>query len=294
MSTNDRGEAEIRPFRIDIPQADLDDLRERLARTRWPDELDEAGWDYGIPLDVVRELADYWRAGYDWRAHERWLNTFEQFTTTIDGQNIWFLHVRSAEPGAMPLIMTHGWPGSVAEFGDVIGPLTDPAGHGGDPADAFHLGIPSIPGYGFSGPTHERGWDTRRIARAWDELMTRLGYARYGAQGGDWGSAISRQVGIAAPGHVLGVHLNMLIPQGPFDDDGHTEAEQSRLDKMRGFRFTGTGYSAIQSTRPQTLAYALTDSPVGQLAWIVEKFKEWTDSAELPEEAVDRDQMLTT
>ena len=285
-------DAQISPFRIEIPQADLDDLSTRLARTRWPDALEGVGWDYGIPLDYVRDLADYWRTGYDWRLHERQLNEFPQFTTVIDGQRVHFLHVRSPEPDATPLVMTHGWPGSVAEFTRVIGPLTDPAAHGADPADAFHLVVPSIPGYGFSGPTREPGWDVQRVARAWDELMTRLGYARYGAQGGDWGSAISRELGITAASHVLGVHLNMLVPQGPFDIEGLTEAEQGRLDRMLRFRDSGAGYGAIQSTRPQTLAYALTDSPAGQLAWITEKFREWTDG-DLPDDAVDRDQLLT-
>ena len=208
--TND---AQIYPFRIEIPQADLDDLRARLARTRWPDQLEGVGWDYGIPLGYLRDLAEYWRTGYDWRAHERQLNDFPQFTTTIKGQRVHFMHVRSPEPDAVPLIMTHGWPGSVVEFTKVIGPLTDPRAHGGDPADAFHLVVPSIPGYGFSGPTQRaRVERTARIALAWDELMTRLGYKRYGAQGGDWGSSISRELGITVPGHVIGVHLNMLIP----------------------------------------------------------------------------------
>ena len=202
----------IRPFRIDIPQAELDDLRDRLARTRWPDQLPGTGWDYGIALDDVRELAEYWRAGYDWRAAERRLNGFGQFTTVIDGQAVHFLHVRSASPGALPLIMTHGWPGSIVEFMEVIGPLTDPGAHGGDPADAFDLVVPSIPGFGFSGPTRERGWNVQRVARAWDELMRRLGYQRYGAQGGDWGSSISRELGVLAPERVIGVHLNMLTP----------------------------------------------------------------------------------
>ena len=287
--TND---AQIHPFRIDVPQADLDDLRARLARTRWPDQLQDTGWDYGLPLDYLRELAEYWRASYDWRVHERQLNAFPQFTTTIQGQRVHFLHVRSAEPDAVPLVMTHGWPGSVVEFTKVIGPLTDPRAHGGDPADAFHLVLPSIPGYGFSGPTREPGWNVARIALAWDELMTRLGYERYGAQGGDWGSAISRELGISVPGHVIGVHLNMLFSSGSSDDPGLTEVEKHRLDRSRQFRATGMGYGAIQSTRPQTLAYALTDSPAGQLAWIVEKFREWTDG-DLPEDAVDRDQMLT-
>ncbi|HEX9040433.1 MAG TPA: epoxide hydrolase [Trebonia sp.] len=287
--TND---AQIHPFRIDVPQADLDDLRARLARTRWPDQLPDTGWDYGLPLDYLRELAEYWRASYDWRVHERQLNAFPQFTTTIQGQRVHFLHVRSPEPDAVPLVMTHGWPGSVVEFTKVIGPLTDPRAHGGDPADAFHLVLPSIPGYGFSGPTREPGWNVARIALAWDELMTRLGYERYGAQGGDWGSAISRELGISVPGHVIGVHLNMLFSSGSSDDPGLTEVEKHRLDRSRQFRATGMGYGAIQSTRPQTLAYALTDSPAGQLAWIVEKFREWTDG-DLPEDAVDRDQMLT-
>jgi len=287
--TND---AQIHAFRIEVPEADLDDLRARLAWTRWPDQLDGVGWDYGIPLDYVRELADYWRTGYDWRTHERELNSFPQFTTTIQGQRVHFLHVRSAEPDAVPLIMTHGWPGSVVEFTKVIGPLTDPRAHGGDPADAFHLVLPSIPGYGFSGPTSEPGWNVERIALAWDELMTRLGYDRYGAQGGDWGSSISRELGVRVPGHVTGVHLNMLIPSGSPDDPELTEVDKRRLERSRQFRSTGMGYGMIQSTRPQTLAYALTDSPAGQLAWIVEKFREWTDG-DLPEDAVDRDQMLT-
>jgi len=285
-------ETGIRPFRIDIPQADLDDLQARLARTRWPDQLPGVGWDYGIPLEYVKELAEYWRTSYDWRAHEKRLNAFAQFTTTIDGQNIHFLHVRSPEPDALPLIITHGWPGSIAEFMEVIGPLTDPRAHNGDPADAFHLVVPSIPGFGFSGPTADRGWNVRRVARAWDELMQRLGYRRYGAQGGDWGSSISRELGLIVPEHLVGVHLNMLFSQGPDDVTDLTDEEQARLQALRQFRTTGSGYGAIQSTRPQTLAYGLTDSPAGQLAWIAEKFGEWTDGG-LPDEAVDRDQLLT-
>jgi pimeloyl-ACP methyl ester carboxylesterase len=288
-------DTEIRPFRIDIAEADLDELRRRLAGTRWPDQLPGVGWDYGIPLEYVKELAGYWRTAYDWRAHEKQLNEFPQFTTTIDNQNIHFLHVRSPEPGALPLIMTHGWPGSIAEFMRVIGPLTNPAAHGGDPADAFHLVVPSIPGYGFSGPTRETGWNVGRIARAWDELMSRLGYRRYGAQGGDWGSSISRELGLIAGDHIIGVHLNMLTTPAPKDPEqlaALTDAERERVQALERFRATGSGYGAIQSTRPQTLAYGLTDSPAGQLAWIVEKFGEWTDG-DLPDEAVDRDQLLT-
>ncbi len=287
---------DIQPFTINIPQADLDDLHDRLARTRWPDELPGVGWDYGIPLTYVKELAEYWRIGYDWRAHEAWLNKIPQFTTTIDGANVHFMHVRSPRPDALPLILTHGWPGSIVEFMNMIGPLTDPAGHGGDPADAFHVVIPSIPGYGFSGPTHETGWSSRRVAAAWAELMSRLGYERYGAQGGDWGAGISRELGRLAQGRVVGVHVNMLPsapPEDPADLAGLTETEQARVQMFARFRTEGVGYGMIQSTRPQTLAYALADSPSGQLAWIVEKFKEWTDSTQWPEDAVDRDLMLT-
>jgi epoxide hydrolase len=282
----------VSPFRIDIPQADLDDLRARLARTRWPDQLPGVGWEYGIPLEYVKELADYWRTAYDWRVHERRLNQFPQFTTTIDGQRVHFLHVRSPEPAALPLIITHGWPGSIVEFEHIIGPLTDPRSVGADPADAFHLVVPSIPGFGLSGPTQETGWNVRRIALAWDELMHRLGYERYGAQGGDWGASISRELGLVVPDHLIGVHLNMLFPQPPGEVTGLTEQEQARLQALRKFRAEGSGYGAIQSTRPQTVAYGLTDSPAGQLAWIVEKFGEWTDNG-LPDEAVDRDQLLT-
>ncbi|MBD2891338.1 hypothetical protein amrb99_02410 [Actinomadura sp. RB99] len=287
--------AKINPFRIDIPQADLDDLHDRLARTRWPDDLPGVGWSYGVPTAYARELAEYWRTGYDWRRQEAALNEHPQFTTEIDGQNIHFLHVRSPEPDALPLVLTHGWPGSVAEFMTVIGPLTDPRAHGGDPADAFHLVAPSLPGFGFSGPTREAGWNLRRVARAWAELMRRLGYDRYGAQGGDTGSLVSPELGRVAPENVIGVHVNgsLGFPTfAPDETEGLTEAERARLavytDQDR------SGYAMIQSTRPQTLAFGLHDSPAGQMAWIVEKFKEWTDPAhDLPDQAVDRDQMLT-
>jgi epoxide hydrolase len=281
----------IEEFRIDIPQAELDDLRDRLGRTRWPDQLPGVGWDYGIALDDVRELAEYWRTGYDWRVHERRLNSFPQFTTEIDGQVVHFLHVRSAAPGAMPLIMTHGWPGSVVEFMEIIGPLTDPGAHGGDPGDAFHMVVPSIPGFGFSGPTRERGWNVTRVARAWDSLMGRLGYQRYGAQGGDWGSAISRELGVIVPERMIGVHLNMLSPYVSGDLPADlSDSDRARVERLRRFRLAGSGYSAIQSTRPQTVGYGLTDSPAGQLGWIAEKFGEWTDGGL---SAVDRDQLLT-
>src|SRR5260221_2880019 len=297
----DQSDAAIRTFRIAIPQSDLDDLRDRLAGTRWPDELPGVGWSRGVPLGYLKELAEYWRSSYDWRAWEAKLNEYPQFTTEIDGQNIHFLHVRSPEPDALPLILTHGWPGSIVEFLNVIAPLTDPQAHGGDPADAFHLVIPSIPAYAFSGPTREAGWTTARVARAWAELMRRLGYDRYGAQGGDWGAFVSPELGRIAPDHVVGVHVNAatmgFIPFGPVEADelaSFTDAEKLRLERLNRFMADGNGYFQIQATRPQTLAYGLTDSPVGQLAWIVEKFKEWTyPSAELPEQAIDRDRILT-
>ncbi len=287
---------QIYPFRVAIPQADLDDLSQRLGRTRWPDEVPGVGWSYGVPLGYLKELAEHWRTAYDWRAHEARLNEHPQFTTEIDGQNTHFLHVRSPEPDALPLIITHGWPSSVVEYLDVIGPLTDPRAHGGDPADAFHVVVPSLPGYGLSGPTRETGWGTRRIARAWAELMKRLGYDRYGAQGGDWGTWISRELGLTAPDHVVGVHTNGLItwPSGdPAELTGLNERDQARLEFAAYYMNELYGFKKIQSTRPQTLAYALADSPVGQLAWIVGVFKEWTDADRVPEDAIDRDRILT-
>ena len=299
--TNDRTGAEILPFRIDIPQEDLDDLRDRLDRTRWPGGISGAGWSRGVPPDYLEELAEYWRTAYDWREHEAELDRYPQFTTTIDGQNFHFLHVRSPEPGAFPLILSHGWPGSVVEFLDVIGLLTDPRSHGGDPADAFHLVIPSLPGFGFSGPTREPGWDSFRIAGAFAELMRRLGYDRYGAQGGDFGAFIAPDLGRVDGDHVVGVHVNAatvgFIPFGEVDEATlaeFTEAEKVRFERLNRFLSEGNGYFQIQGSRPQTLAYGLNDSPVGQLAWIVEKFKEWTHpSTELPEKSIDRDRMLT-
>ncbi|MET7478325.1 epoxide hydrolase family protein [Streptomyces sp. NPDC005648] len=293
----------LHPFRIDIPQADLDDLRERLDRTRWPDELPGVGWAYGVPSGYLRELVRHWRHEYDWRAAEARLNEWPQFTTEIDGALVHFAHIRSPEPDATPLIVTHGWPGSIVEFLDVVGPLTDPVAHGGDPADAFHLVLPSIPGFGFSGPTRETGWEARRIADAWVELMTRLGYDRFGAQGGDWGAGISRELGRVHPDRVVGVHLNLLpgaqAATEPTPEElealspGERERTLASWRRWDAWIRDGAGYFHLQSTRPQTLSYALTDSPVGQLAWIVEKFREWTDSEEVPEEAVDRDLMLT-
>jgi len=290
-------EAGIRPYRINVPQADIDDLRDRLARTRWAPGLPGTGWERGVPAAYLRELAAYWAGGYDWRAHEAALNAIPQFITTIDGAGVHFLHVRSAEPDATPLMLLHGWPGSVVEFLDVIGPLTDPAAHGGDPADAFHLVIPSLPGYGFSGPLTETGWTDGRAAAALAELMARLGYQRYGVQGGDVGALIGPLMGRAAPDRVIGVHVNALVtfPTGdPADMAAMTDADRGRLAAMQAWQERSSAYMQVQGTRPQTIAQSLTDSPSGLLAWIVEKFREWTDpAAQRPEDAVDRDRILT-
>ncbi|MEU4311446.1 epoxide hydrolase family protein [Nocardia sp. NPDC024068] len=270
----------VTPFEIDIPQADLDDLNDRLARTRWPNEIAGAGSDYGFPLARLRELAEYWRTGYDWRKHETELNRLPHFTTEIDGQNIHFVHVRSPKPDALPLILTHGWPGSFLEFLEVIEPLSRD----------FHLVIPSIPGFGFSGPTHERGWDVTRVAGAWAELMHRLGYERYGAQGGDFGSGISTALGALAPDHVVGVHVNYLpTPPDPEAGVALSATDEARLDKVRQLMANRPPYQALQALTPQTIGYALTDSPVGQLAWIAERFAQWTD----PRTPIDDERILT-
>ncbi|HEX3213756.1 MAG TPA: alpha/beta fold hydrolase [Actinomycetota bacterium] len=296
-------DAEIRPFRVEVSDEALDDLRNRLAGTRWPGEVPGAGWSRGVPLGYLKELARYWRDGFDWRKQEAELNQVPQFTTEIDGQPIHFLHVRSPEPGALPLLVTHGYPGSVVEFLDLLGPLSDPRAHGGDQADAFHLVVPSLPGFGFSTPVTEPGWAMARTTRAWAELMARLGYDRYGAQGGDIGAGITGMLAGVDPGHLVGIHLNSdplavgavaLPPAEQADAAAVTDAHRATLARMRQFQADGLGYLHLQTTRPQTIAYALNDSPVAQLAWIAEKFREWTDpAAELPEDAVDRDRLLT-
>ncbi len=284
--------AEIKPYRIHVPQAEIDDLHRRLAMTRWPDELQGVGWSYGVPLEYVKSLAEHWATRYDWRKWEAQLNALPQFMTSIDGQDLHFVQLRSKEANAVPLLITHGWPGSVVELLKVIEPLADPRRFGGDPADAFHVVAPSIPGYGFSGPTHEPGWDVKRIAATLSQLMARLGYERYGTQGSDWGSVISRQIGLMQPEHVLGSHYNTLAatPSGdPEEMKLLTDKERSFLERGQRFQQQGSGYYMIQGSRPQTLAYGLTDSPVGLLAWISEKFTEWAD----PASVIDRDHMLT-
>ncbi|RSM57571.1 epoxide hydrolase [Amycolatopsis sp. WAC 01376] len=291
---------EIRPFRLDVPQEQLDELHAKIDSARWPAPLPGDGWDTGVPVAWLRGLAEYWRHGYDWRAAEREINGHPQFTTVIDGQRIHFLHVRSPEADATPLILTHGWPGSVVEFLDVIGPLTDPKAYGGDPADAFHLVIPSLPGFGFSGPVSDSGWTMPRIGRTWAELMRRLGYERYGVQGGDLGASVSPEVARFAPDKVIGVHVNGgLTPMPPMSLSEEelaslTDIERDRVKRIGAFMQEEFGYIAIQSTRPQTLGYGLVDSPVAQLAWIMDKFREWTHPRPtLPEEIIGRDRLLT-
>jgi epoxide hydrolase len=283
---------EIVPFRIDIPDADLDDLRQRLRQARWPDPETVDDWSQGIPLAYVRELCEYWLERYDWRASEARLNRFPQFRTEIDGVGIHFVHARSPEEGALPLVITHGWPGSIVEFHKVIEPLADPVAFGGDAADAFHVVCPSLPGYGFSGKPDRPGWDTARIAAAWGRLMTRLGYPRYAAQGGDWGAQVTTALGMNHPEHLAGIHLNMPIAFPESGATDLTEREQAALATMRHYDTWDSGYFKEQSTRPQTVGYGLADSPAGLCAWIVEKFWAWTDCDGDPANVLTRDEML--
>jgi pimeloyl-ACP methyl ester carboxylesterase len=285
--------SEIKPFEINIPDEQIDDLKRRLASTRWPEAETVDDWSQGIPLAYVREICDYWRDEYDWRAREARLNRFPQFKTEIDGLDVHFIHVRSPEPEAQPLLVTHGWPGSIVEFQKVIEPLTNPVAHGGKAEDAFHVVCPSLPGYGFSDKPTSPGWGVSRIADAWAELMSRLGYERYGAQGGDWGAMVTTCVGAQDPEHCLGIHLNM--PIAPPTEESMadlTELEQAALASMQHYQEWDSGYSKQQSTRPQSLGYGLVDSPSGQAAWILEKFWSWTDCNGHPENALSRDEML--
>jgi pimeloyl-ACP methyl ester carboxylesterase len=282
----------IVPFRIQVSDAELDDLRERLRRTRWPDPAPVEDWSQGIPLPYVQGLCRYWAADYDWRSREALWNAWPQYRTEIGGVEIHFLHVPSPEPDALPLVVTHGWPGSVVEFDRVIGPLSDPRSHGGDPADAFHVVCPSLPGYGWSGKPRVTGWDVRRTAEAWATLMDRLGYTRYGAQGGDWGAMVTTSLGAQDPDHVVGIHLNMVVA-GP--EPGQTEfdaEEQASVAAMANYRDWESGYSQQQATRPQTLGYGLADSPAGQCAWIVEKFRAWGDCGDDPVAVLGADRVL--
>lgn len=282
----------IHPFRLAIPQAVLDDLHRRLDATRWPDPATVGDWSQGVPLDAIQALCRYWREDYDWRACEAGLNALGQFHTQVDGCDIHFLHVRSPEPDALPVILTHGWPGSVIEFLDVIGPLTDPRAYGDDPADAFHVVAPSLPGYGLSARPADR-WSVPRIARAWVTLMRRLGYPRFVAQGGDWGSAVTNAIALTGAPEVAGIHLNMVVAlPGPADLADLSDMEKAALADLERYRRDGNGYAIIQSTRPQTIGYGLADSPAAQAAWIYEKFAEWSDCGGVPERALSRDRML--
>jgi pimeloyl-ACP methyl ester carboxylesterase len=283
----------IEPFEIRVDDSILEDLQDRLRRTRYPDQIEDTGWDYGIPVDYVRGLVDYWRDTYDWRSQEERLNGFDHYRTSIDDQAIHFIHAPSPRPDALPLLLTHGWPGSVVEFLDVIPPLTDPESHGGRAGDAFHVIAPSLPGYGFSEPPRSSGWDVQRMAEAFVELMRRLGYTHYGAQGGDWGAQVTTRIGTLDPGGCAAIHLNMAIGRPPQASEPLTEEEQADLAAMKQFRDEESGYANEQGTKPQTVGVALNDSPAGLLAWIVEKFRAWSDCDGHPENCFTRDQLIT-
>ncbi len=286
----------IRPFTIHVPASVLADLKARLRNPRVPEPLQGDGWTYGTDATYLKQLLAYWRDRFDWRAQERTLNRFEQFTTTIDGLTIHFIHRKSKQPGAFPLLITHGWPGSFVEFAKIIGPLTDPAAHGGRADDAFDLVIPSIAGFAFSDKPRAAGYDTAKIGAIEAALMARLGYQKYGVQGGDWGSIIGTQVALNDAPHVAGLHINMCTgaaPGGPDPNAGLTEAEKERLKVRQAFQSEETGYQQIQGTKPQTIGIALNDSPAGLAAWIVEKFRTWCDCDGNPEKIFTKDELLT-
>ena len=282
----------VSPFRIAVADAVLDDLKARLRNTRWPEAELVDDWSQGAPLQWIKEVCGFWAEQYNWREREALLNRFAQFTTDIDGLCIHFIHVRSPHSQAMPLIITHGWPGSVVEFHKVIEPLVDPVAHGGNAADAFHVVCPSLPGFGFSGKPTTTGWGIDRIAQAWSVLMDRLGYARYGAQGGDWGSAVTSALGALDAGHCAGIHITLAMAARPNAEGKPTPEETRALEGIKYYADWDSGYSKQQSTRPQTLGYALTDSPSGQAAWILEKFWAWTDCEGHPENIFNRDELL--
>ncbi len=303
MSNADTPAPDIRPFQIQVAPEKLDDLRDRLGSTRWPPQPNGTSWERGVPLDYLRDLAGYWSNDFDWATQEKELNRFAHQITTVGGQDIHFVHAPSPEPEALPLVLLHGWPASFVEFDRVIGPLSDPVAHGGDGGDAFHVVVPSIPGFGYSSPPQEPGWSTGRVAAAVAEVMHRLGYERYGAHGGDIGAGVAGGLSPADPAGVVGVHVASdprtavsfaMFGGDPAETPGLSDQERERVETMKETSADDMGYLQIQSTRPQTLAYGLNDSPVAQLAWIVEKFRAWTDgAADLPEDAVDRDQLLT-
>ena len=284
---------QIRPFTLAVPQDQIDDLHRRLDLVRWPEKEPVDDWSQGVPLAALQGLVAHWRQGYDWRRCEARLNGLGQFITEIDGLDIHFLHVRSPHEGAMPLILTHGWPGSVLEFVECIGPLTDPVAHGGRAEDAFHVVVPSLPGYGFSGKPQRTGWDVAKVGQAWAELMRRLDYECWVAQGGDWGAIVTTVMGAQAPEGLLGIHTNMplarILPEDRADKDPTVVAA---LKAGANYNEWDSGYSKIQATRPQTIGYGLVDSPVGLAGWIYEKMWAWTDNQGAPEDALSRDAML--
>jgi pimeloyl-ACP methyl ester carboxylesterase len=284
----------IVPFKVSVPQSALSDLQERLRHTRLPEAETAPGWVQGVPLSSAKALLAYWREKYDWRKVERRLNALPQFRTRIDGLGIHFIHVRSRHANAVPMILTHGWPGSVLEFLDVIGPLTDPTAHGGRAEDAFHVVIPSLPGYGFSDKPESTGWGIQRIAKAWDTLMKRLGYSNYVAQGGDWGAGVTTWMGKQLPQGLLGIHLNLpiLFPPPAPEGAGYGPEETAALQQLIRFGADEMGYSKLQGSRPQTLGYALADSPFGQAMWMYEKFHAWSEYRSERGEALTKDQML--
>jgi pimeloyl-ACP methyl ester carboxylesterase len=288
--------ADVTPFRIAVSDDVLSDLRDRLVRTRWPDQIPGSEWNYGTDLATLQELCEYWRTSFDWRTAEAELNAWPQFTTTIDDINMHFVHARSPHADAFPLCITHGWPGSVSEFLKVLGPLTNPTAYGGSAQDAFHVVAPSMPGYGFSGPTTRTGIDIRVVAETNIALMDRLGYARYGAQGGDWGAIATTQMGGIAPTGLAGIHLNMCVARPPDKDNPMAGVEPDEMEgiaSLANFRENETGYQQIQGTKPQTLAYGLTDSPAGLAGWILEKFRTWSDCDGDVYSRFTRDELLT-
>lgn len=283
----------ILPFHVSIPDSDLVDLRGRLIQTRWPEREPVGDWSQGVPLSKIQELCAYWRDHYDWRRCERLINSWPQYQTTIDGLDIHFVHIRSVNTNAMPMIMTHGWPGSILEFRKVVGPLTNPVVHGGSAEDAFHLVIPSLPGYGFSAKPDEPGWGLERIARAWVTLMQRLGYHRYCAQGGDWGADITAQMGNLSPPGLVAVHMNSVFFDARREIRGSpTVTEAKALAFQEKYEGDEYGYFKLQGTRPQTIGYALADSPAGQAAWIYEKIWMWSSHDGDVEHVLDRDEIL--
>lgn len=300
QAVNEENEMPIVPFRVDVPQAAIDDLRSRLANTRLPDQIPGTSWEYGTERSYLEELLAYWMNEFDWRAQETRINAFDQFTTVIDDVDTHFIHQRSANPDAIPLMIVHGWPGSISEFLDIIPPLVDPAAHGGDSEDSFHVIAPSLPGFGFSGIPAARGYNPERIAHMLAELMERLGYESYAIAGGDWGAIINRHLANHYPERLIGLHSNMILAGPPADEEQRNRADPEELaltSARAAYMQNETGYQAIQGTKPQTLGYGLADSPAGVAAWIVEKFHGWSDLPQGPDGNLDdnfsRDDLLT-